>query len=88
MAYSSKFCQIIDNISLKFAIQTMEASQRIIVGTIFLFWYFNNRLQAIFAWIAGPGDIISGILAFYAIQRLNIFKQIIGLKNEHKYLIK
>ena len=61
----------------------MEAWQRIMVGNIFIYWYFNQRLTAIFAWIAGPGDIIAGILSYYAVMRLSIFQEITGLQDEH-----
>ena len=83
MKISTSFCEILDNISLRWSIKNMEAWQRIMVGNIFIYWYFNQRLTAIFAWIAGPGDIIAGVLSYYAVMRLAVFQEVTSLENEH-----
>lgn len=72
-----------DRISLKWAIETVEAGARIIVGVLFVVWFFLDRLPPIFAWVAGIGDIISGILAIIAV---NLFKPVakyVGIEKNH-----
>jgi hypothetical protein len=47
-------------------IEYVEAVGRIIVGFIFLATWHQGHLPGYFAWVAGPGDILSGVFAFMA----------------------
>ncbi|RMB56038.1 hypothetical protein EAX61_16270 [Dokdonia sinensis] len=80
---SKKFRKFIDQTSLRWTIQSVEGPARMIVGIIFLFWFFAGRLPGIVAWVAGPGDWIAGFIAFYAVKRLRIFKKTAGLTSKH-----
>ncbi len=72
-----------DRISLRWTISTLEGAARIIVGTLFIVWYFMNRLPPIFAWVAGPGDIISGIAAFIAVAQLEPVAEYFEIERRH-----
>ena len=66
LATSSKFRAFVHTLSLRFLIEYVEAVGRIIVGFVFLAWWHQDRLPGYFAWVAGPGDILSGVFAFMA----------------------
>jgi len=53
-----------------------------IVGVLFLFWYFAGQLPGVVAWIAGPGDWIAGFISFFAVSKLKLFSNIAKIKNE------
>lgn len=72
-----------DRVSLKWAIETVEGPARIIVGTLFIVWFFLDRLPPIFAWIAGPGDIISGVLAIIAVHLLKPVAKYVEIERSH-----
>lgn len=67
---SPKFRAFADSLSLRWMIFGFAGPARMIVGVIFLLWYFAGRLPAIVAWIAGPGDWISGFITIWAISYL------------------
>jgi len=83
LGISKKFRNFVDQTSLRWTIQSVEGPARMIVGIIFLFWFFAGRLPGIVAWVAGPGDWIAGFIAFYAVKRLRIFKKTAGLTSKH-----
>jgi len=83
LAVSKKFRRFVDRTSLRWTIQSVEGPARMIVGVIFLFWFFAGRLPGIVAWVAGPGDWIAGFIAFYAVKRLQVFKKTTGLTSKH-----
>ena len=83
LATSKQFRGFVDKISLKWSIQSVAGPARMMVGIIFLFWFFAGRLPGIFALIAGPGDWIAGVITFYAVSQLDIFKQVAGIKANH-----
>jgi len=83
LIFSKKFRAFVDQISLKWSIESVEGPARMIVGIIFLFWFFAGRLPGVVAWVAGPGDWIAGFISFYAVRRLQLFAKTAGVKNEH-----
>ncbi|QCW98997.1 hypothetical protein FGM00_02270 [Aggregatimonas sangjinii] len=83
IAVSKKFKDFVDQTSLRWTIQSVGGPARMIVGIIFLFWFFAGRLPGVVAWVAGPGDWISGYITFYAVKRLRIFKKTADLKTKH-----
>ncbi|NHF61430.1 hypothetical protein FK220_018905 [Flavobacteriaceae bacterium TP-CH-4] len=80
---SQKFRKFVDRMSLRWTIQSVEGPARMIVGILFLFWFFAGRLPGVVAWVAGPGDWIAGFIAFHAVRRLHIFKDVAGIGNQH-----
>jgi len=83
LLFSTKFRNFVDQVSLKWSIQSVEGPARMIVGIIFLFWFFAGRLPGIVAWVAGPGDWIAGFISFYAVKRLLVFSKTADLHNDH-----
>ena len=72
-----------DDMSLRWTISTVESVPRIIVGTLFIVWFFLGRLPPIFAWVAGPGDIISGVFAIIAVFQLKGVAEYFGITSRH-----
>ncbi|MEL6253262.1 MAG: hypothetical protein AAFR87_14725 [Bacteroidota bacterium] len=81
-AISPTFRRFSDQISLPWAIASVEGPARMIVGVLFLFWYFAGRLPGVVAWIAGPGDWIAGFISFYAVAHLSIFSKKAGISKK------
>lgn len=78
--FSRRFKGLADTIPLKWAVADVEGPARIIVGSIFIVWFFAGELPGVFAWVAGPGDIISGILALYAVRKLKPIAKMMGIE--------
>lgn len=79
LGLSSTFRNYVESMSLPVLVVTVAAWCRMIVGVFFLFWYFAGRLPALFAFIAGPGDWISGFLAIVAMRKLQALPLAVGL---------
>lgn len=82
-ASSPRFRAFVDRLSLRWLIESVEGPARVIVGVIFLFWYFAGDLPAVVAWVAGPGDILAGLLAFYAMRQLTPVANAADIKRPH-----
>ncbi|WP_430909304.1 hypothetical protein [Maribacter sp. 2-571] len=80
---SQKFRTFTERMSLRWMIQSVAGPARMIVGMLFLVWFFAERLPGVVAWIAGPGDWISGFIAFFAVGYLTIFQKTAGLSDKH-----
>lgn len=72
-----------DRISLKWAIETVEGPARIVVGILFIVWFFLGKLPPIFTWVAGPGDIIGGVLAIIAVYLLKPVANYVKIERNH-----
>ncbi len=80
---SKRFRAFVDTLSLRWLIASVEGPARIIVGVIFLFWYFAGALPAVVAWVAGPGDILAGLFAIYALRYLEPLAEAADVQEKH-----
>ena len=83
LAVSDRFRRFADSLSLRWMIQGFAGPARMIVGIIFLFWFFAGRLPGVVAWIAGPGDWIAGFITYYAVKRLQPIADTVGITDPH-----
>ena len=78
-----RFRAVADRVSLRWAIASVEGPSRIIVGFVFIAWWARGLLPPIFAWVAGPGDILGGVLAYFAMRELAKVADACGLAKKH-----
>lgn len=82
-AVSARFRSFADRMSLRWTVWSVEGPARMIVGVFFLFWYFAGRLPGVVAWVAGPGDWISGFIALFAVRQLTPIAESVGIADPH-----
>lgn len=80
---SSSARKTVDRVSLKWSIASVEGPARIIAGMTFIVWFFAGMLPGYFAWVAGPGDMIAGVVAFVAVAHLRHLSTAVEIQQQH-----